>query len=203
MSLRNMDIEEYINSGVLHDYCINTLSAAKRLEVEQVCAEYPEIKRELLQMQQALEKFAEGAAKWPGAQIKEEIWGTLENLNKEKAGDLNDLPLINKYSDYNRWKKIVMPLMPKEIPDEPVITPIRNSGGVMQLLMIGRTGVPDETHENERESFLVLEGECECHIGDNVYRLGPGGFIEIPMYEHHNVKVLSEYVVAIMQQVAV
>ena len=198
-----MNIEEYINSGVLYDYCTNTLSAVQRTEVEQVCAQYPEVKRELLQMQQAFEKFAESTAKFPGEKIKEEIWGTLDNINKEKAGDLNDLPVINKYSDYTRWKRIVMPLMPKEIPQEPVITPIRNSNGVMQILMIGRTGVEDETHEHERESFLVLEGECECYIGDNVYRLGPGGFIEIPMYEHHNVKVLSDYVVAVMQHIAI
>ena len=69
--------------------------------------------------------------------------------------------------------------------------------------MIGKTGVDDEVHVNEKESFLVLEGECECYVGDNVYRLGPGGFIEIPLHEHHNVKVISEYVVAVMQRIAV
>jgi len=198
-----MDIEAYINSGILYDYCTNTLSAVKRIEVEQVCAEYPEIKKELLQIQHALDRFAGSSPMWPGEKIKEGIWNTLENINKEKAGDLNDLPVINKYSDHNRWKNIILPLMPRDIPEEPVITPLRNSGGVMQVLMIGKTGVEDEVHEQEQESFLVLEGECDCHIGDNVYRLGPGGFIEIPMYEHHDVKVISEYVVAVMQRIAV
>ena len=198
-----MNIEEYINSGVLYDYCTDALTVAQQLEVEKICAQYPEVKKELLQMQQSLERFAEGAATSPAPALKENIWNTLDNINKEKAGDLNDLPVINKYSNHNNWKRIVMPLMPAEIPQEPVITPLRNANGVMQLLMIGRTGVDDETHEHEQESFLVLEGECECYIGDNVYRLGPGGFIEIPMYEHHNVKVLSDYVVAVMQHIAV
>lgn len=198
-----MDIKEYINSGVLYDYCTNALPAVKRIEVEQVCAKYPEIKKELLQIQQSLEKFAERTARWPGKKIKEDIWNTLNNINKEKAGDINDLPLLNKYSDHNRWKRIVIPLIPEEIPEEPVTTPLRNANGIMQMLMIGRTDVDGEVHEHELESFLVLEGECECCIGDNVYRLGPGGFIEIPLYEQHNVKILSEYVVAIVQRIAV
>ena len=69
--------------------------------------------------------------------------------------------------------------------------------------MISRTDVDDEVHEHEQESFLVLEGECECHIGDTVYRLGPGGFIEIPLHLNHNVRVLSPYVVAVLQHIAV
>lgn len=198
-----MNIEEYINSGVLHDYCINTLSAVKRIEVEQMCIRYPEVKKELLQMQQALEKFAEGAAKWPGEKIKEDIWNTLENINKEKAGDLNDLPVLNKYSDHNRWKRIVMPLMPEDLPETISITPIRNSGGVTQLLVISRVDVPEEVHEHEKESFLILEGECECYVDDDSYRLGPGGYIEIPLHARHDVKVLSPHVVAIVQHMAV
>ncbi len=198
-----MNIEEYINSGILHDYCINALSVAQQLEVEKVCARYPEVKRELLQMQQSLEQFAAGAAKMPGIAVKENIWNTLENINKEKAGDLNDLPVINKYSDHHRWQRMVIPLMPKSIPEERTMIPLRHTDKVMQVLVISRTDVDDEVHEHEQESFLVLEGECECHIGDNVYRLGPGGFIEIPLHLNHNVKVLSPYVVAVLQHIAV
>ena len=198
-----MDITEYINSGILHDYCINALPADKRTEVERMCVLYPEVKKELEQMRQAFDKFADASSKWKLPEVKEGMWNVLENINKEKAGKLDDLPVLNKYSDHNRWKHIIQPLMPKEIPEDPLITPLRNSGGVMQVLMIGKTGVDDEVHENERESFLVLEGECECYIDDKVYNLGPGGFIEIPMYAHHNVKVTSDYVVAVMQRIAV
>jgi len=198
-----MNTEEYINSGVLHEYCINTLSASERIDVERVCDEYPEVKEELLEMQRALEKFAASVGKKPTVEVQQTIWGTLENINKEKAGDLNDLPLLNKYSDHNNWKRIVRPLMPANIPDERVMLPLRNENGVMQVLIISKTDVGEETHEHERESFLVLEGECECHIGDETWRLGPGGFLEIPLHKNHNIKVLSPYVVAVLQHVAV
>jgi hypothetical protein len=34
-------------------------------------------------------------------------------------------------------------------------------------------------------------------------RLGPGGYIEIPMHMHHHVVALSARVVAILQRIAV
>ena len=198
-----MDIDDYINSGILHDYCINALTHAQRAEVERMSSLYPQVKKEIEQIQQALEKFANASSKWKLPDVQESIWSALENLNKEKAGNLNDLPLLNKYSDHNRWKNMVKPLLPGVIPEQPLVHLLRKSGGVMQVLMVGKTGVPDEVHDLEKECFLVLEGECECYIGKNVYRLGPGGFLEIPLHEHHNVKVISEYVVAVMQRIAV
>lgn len=198
-----MNVQEYIDSGVLHEYCMNTLSETQKAEVERVCAQYPEVNNELHQLQKTLEQYANNAALWPGARLQETIWSTLDNLNKEKAGNLNDLPVINKYSDHNNWKRIVIPFMPEHVTKDFSVQTIRESGGVTQMLVISKIDVPDETHENERESFIVLEGECECYVGDNVYRLGPGGFIDIPMHTSHNVKVLSPYVVAVLQHIAV
>jgi len=66
-----------------------------------------------------------------------------------------------------------------------------------------RHGYPDEVHTDVWESFIVLEGECECYIGtDTVVRLKAGGYLEIPMHEHHDVKIISDYVVGIMQRIA-
>ena len=181
---------------------MNSLSENERIKVEQVCAQYPEVRDELQQMQQVLEKFAQSVGKKPASEVQQTIWGTLENINKEKAGDLNDLPLINKYSDHNNWKRIVKSLIPAQVPDERLMLPLRNLNGLLQVLVISKTDVDDEVHEHERESFLVLEGECECHVGNDTFRLGPGGFLEIPLYKSHNVKVLSPYVVAVLQHVA-
>ena len=186
----------------MHDYCINNLPPLGRAEVERMCEQYPEVKKELQQLQNALNKFAERASKAPAQEIKHKIWNTLDNINKERAGDLRDLPLINKYSGHHNWISIVKPLMPAEIPQKRAMIPLRESDGIMQVLVISRTDVEDEVHENEKESFLVLEGECECAVGDQKYRLGPGDFREIPLHKNHNVKVLSAYVVAVLQHVA-
>jgi len=198
-----MNVQEYIDSGILYDYSIGALSQKEKAAVDRICALHPEVKAELQHLQQALEQNAKETATWPAAELQETIWNTLENINKEKAGNLSDLPVVNKYSDYNNWKRLVHPFMPKEIKEDRIIKTIRQSGGVTQMLIISKTDVEEETHSDERESFIILEGECECHIGDNVYKLGPGGFLEIPMHISHNVKVLSPYVVAVLQHIAV
>lgn len=198
-----MNVQDYIDSGVLYDYSIGALSGKERAIVDKVCAKYPEVRHELQQLQAAVENHVSATAISPVAAMQEGIWNTLDNINKEKTGDINQLPVVNKYSDYNNWKRIVRPFMPSAISKDREIKTIRESGGVTQMLVISKTDVEEEVHEHERECFIVLEGECECHIGDDVYRLGPGGFIEIPMYASHNVRVLSPYVVAVLQHVAV
>jgi mannose-6-phosphate isomerase-like protein (cupin superfamily) len=198
-----MNVQEYIDSGVLHDYCIHALTAAEKAEVEKMCARYPEVQEELSRMQEDLEKFAAQTEVWPPVQIKETIWSTLENLNKEKTGDLNDLPEINKYTDHNNWKRIVMPFMPQDLKNDRIVKTIRESAGITQMLIVSKTDVEEETHENEHESFIILEGECECLVGNKVIRLGPGGFLEIPLHTLHSVKVTSAYVVAVLQHIAI
>ena len=197
-----MIVTDYINSGVLHDYCIDLLSADEKAAVEKVCTRYPEVQAELDRLKNTIQTLTQADPKAPPAALQESIWNTLENINNEKKGVLADLPVINKYSDHNNWKRLVKPLMPEALNEDRVMIPIRASGGVIQLLVMSRTDVADETHELEKESFLVLEGECECQVGDQIIRLGPGGYIEIPLYTHHNVRVLSPYVVAVLQHVA-
>jgi len=197
-----MNIEAYIESGVLHDYCLGILSEAERALVEENCLKYPQINSELLSIQETLAAYGTLAAQAPEEILQQNIWNTLENINKERHSDLSDLPIINKYSDYKHWKRIVMPLIPQEITGEKIDV-LRANEKITQVLFVSGTAIPDETHEHERESFIVLEGECECCIDGKAIRLGPGGFIEIPMYTHHDVKAVSEYVIAIMQRIAV
>ena len=167
-----------------------------------MCAKYPGIKKELTEIQQALEKYSTISALAPANELQNNIWGTLENINKERHGDLNDLPVINKYSNYKHWKRIVLPLIPEDKHTEQ-ISVLQANEQITQVLFVSSKAIPDETHEHERESFIVLEGECDCCIDGKVIRLGPGGFIEIPMYTHHDVTAVSDYVIAIMQRIAV
>lgn len=198
-----MNVQEYIDSGILHDYIMGSLTAAERAGVEQVCALYPEIQAELKNIRAAIDHFADDIAVTTPAEMQDNIWDKLDNINKERTGDINALPVVNKYSDHNNWKRIVAPFMPQTIPAERIARTLRHSGGVTQVLIISTTDVEEEVHEHEQESFIILEGECECYVGDNVIRLGPGGFIDIPLHVNHNVKILSPYVVAVLQHVAI
>lgn len=188
---------------MLEEYCLGILAPAEREQVEAAASMYEAVRKEIKSIQAALNVYAAQAALWPGRELQDQIWSTLENLEKEKAHDLNNLPLINKYTDYRQWKKMVRPLMPASLPDERIVEVLRHTPEVTQVLIISRTDVEDEVHVHEHESFIVLEGECECNIGGQAIRLGPGGYIEIPLHTHHHVKALTPYVIAIMQRIAV
>jgi quercetin dioxygenase-like cupin family protein len=69
--------------------------------------------------------------------------------------------------------------------------------------VISRVDVPEESHEEVFESLLILKGECECTIGTETIQMQAGDYIDIPLHIPHNVKVLSPYVVAILQHKAV
>ena len=199
-----MNVREYIESGILQNYCLGLLSEHERVEVEEMCMQYPIIQKELITLQKALEQYSESTAVAPTEGLQQEIWQILENINKERHTDLNDLPIINKYSDYRHWKRIIQPLVPEEVNgDTEKIQMLRHDHKITQVFFISSKAIPDETHEQEQESFIVLEGECECCIEDKIIRLGPGGFIEIPMYTHHDVKAITPYVIAIMQRIAI
>jgi len=49
------NIQEYIDSGVIYNYCIGLLSAAELQAVERMCASHTQLQQELVSTQQLLE----------------------------------------------------------------------------------------------------------------------------------------------------
>jgi quercetin dioxygenase-like cupin family protein len=47
-------------------------------------------------------------------------------------------------------------------------------------------------HRVQEETFYVLEGECEWHVGDDVVRATPGTYLFIPPGVPHNITNVSE-----------
>lgn len=198
-----MNIQEYIDSGVLEAYCLGALTAEEYADVERMYDNHEVVKHELNAIRNALGQYAAQVAITPPDALSGQIWNVLDNLNKENAADLHNLPVINRHTDYKKWKAIVLPFAPQPRKGEFLTKVLRHTDTVTQVLIVATVDVPDEVHTNELESFIVLEGECECIIGDKSYRLSPGQYIEIPLHTHHDVQIRSAYVMAIMQRIAV
>jgi division protein CdvB (Snf7/Vps24/ESCRT-III family) len=82
-----MNIGEYINSGVLMDYCLGLLTADEKKEVEKLGKVHPEIANELQQLQSGLEQYAIKKTTWNKEALKNKIWETIDKINK---GDKNN-----------------------------------------------------------------------------------------------------------------
>lgn len=199
-----MNLQDYIESGILELYVLDQLDAAERAEVERMISVFSEIKAEFDQIEKAMEKYAAAHAIQPHVRVKEKLHKTISNLEKEKEMNLSDLPLITNFSDHTKWLELVKEMLPQTLPKDGIFTHIiRQSDKVVQILIVASTDIPDEVHEESHESFLILKGKCKCTVGTDVRFMEQGDFMAIPLYEHHDVEILSENVVAILQHVAV
>jgi mannose-6-phosphate isomerase-like protein (cupin superfamily) len=198
-----MDQKAYMASGIIEDYCLGILADEESRAVEQRAQLYPEIKQKIEDYLNALEQYALDSNLYPPKHVKNKTLELLDNLQLEQKGKLNELPLLNKYSDLKNWLQIVKPILPENLNDKMFIHVLRNDKKISQTLIWTAVDYPDEVHEDVEECFIILKGKCRCYIEDEVVELGPGGFLEIPMYKHHDVKVLEYPVLAVVQRIKV
>lgn len=198
-----MKAEEYVENGLVLDYCLGLLINDEKLAFEKALESSPMLAEELRSIQEGLNKYVAAYSLTPPYVLKDKIWGTLENLLLEAHMDLSNLPVINEFSDPKVWMDAVRPLLPKTLTDGRFMHVLTHTDNIQQVLVMTATDVEDEVHSDVYESFIILEGECECHIGnDTVIRVKAGGYVRIPMHEHHDLKIISPYVIGIMQRIA-
>ncbi|MGZ4156267.1 MAG: hypothetical protein ACXVED_03860, partial [Bacteroidia bacterium] len=94
-----MDIKEYISSGIIESYVLDQLSAKEREEVEAMVSKYPEVKAEIIAVQEALESFVLSHSKTPPPHLKQQILSALEIKDKKETKVVS----INKQSSYLKW----------------------------------------------------------------------------------------------------
>jgi mannose-6-phosphate isomerase-like protein (cupin superfamily) len=196
---QQMDIEKYIESGVLEEYCLGMLDADARQEVVKMCKLFPRIQEELLSIERFMEKSAAEHGVAPGDHLRQQILNSL-GFDETPAGiDPDDLPATNASSSHYDWLNALRYLIPEEPEVDFYSKVLRENNEFAQMLVITKSNVHEEVHENVMESFFILKGECRCTVGDKQIILKPGDFLEIPLHTKHDVKILSPYVVAILQ----
>ena len=72
-----MNIQAYIESGILEEYVLGTVSSQEKQEVECMSHIYPEIKEELMRTESALEQYALKHQTPPPASLKETLFAQM------------------------------------------------------------------------------------------------------------------------------
>lgn len=140
----------------------------------------------------------------PSPELKGRIMHTLSQLGNSPAFEVNDLPLINACSDAGQWQRTVAAIQPPETYRDLHSHALRQDEKVEQFLIWVRQSIKSQAHHNERMSFLILEGRCECTIVDELIQLKAGDFLTIPLNLDHSMRVLSETPVkAILQRLKI
>jgi mannose-6-phosphate isomerase-like protein (cupin superfamily) len=192
-----MDVKKYIESGILEEYCLGLLNEEEQAFLIQMAMLYPEVKAELTAVELVTEKLAASGAAEPGAHVKERVLALLGF--EETLLDVNNLPAVDENSDHETWLKTLAHLIPDNPTEDFTLNVVRNDDHYQQMLVVTNMDVPEEDHEDFLESFFILKGSCECTVGNQLFKLGEGDFLEVPLHLKHNIKVTSPYVVAILQ----
>ena len=193
-----MNLQDYINSGILEQYCLGLLDSEEANQVENYCAMHPELRYELNSIEIAIENMALEKAIDPSIQLKEKILARLGFAGNQML-DINNLPPTDAYSNYLSWLRAVEHLLPTEPFEGLNIQVLQQTDKIAQMLVVAKVDVPDESHDNYAESFFILDGICSCVIDGTEVILNAGDFLEIPLNAEHNVKMLTPTVTAILQ----
>jgi mannose-6-phosphate isomerase-like protein (cupin superfamily) len=202
-----MEPNELLQSGLLELYALGQLEGAAHDIVELAITQYPEVARELAQIEQTIFLLAKAHAIAPPLTAKPLLMARLDFRERVRGGEiLQPVPLLNpqsKIEDFTQW----LERKDLEAPE---------GFGAMYLKIIGhdrekttgllwlRYGAPDETHTDEFEHFLILEGTCDITVGNDVHSFQPGDYFPIPLHINHNVRVTSSIPCrAILQRVFV
>jgi mannose-6-phosphate isomerase-like protein (cupin superfamily) len=195
-----MSLKDYIDSGMIEDYCLGLLTPDEMEEVTKQANIHPEIKERINEYQSVLKQYAAELTPGKAKSHKKHLMEIIDNLETETGIDIKNLPLISKYSDSKKWLPLAKSVLPSAL-EEPTLTYVlRDEKGINQFLIWTIADSPYELHEDVFETLLLLEGECICRVGEDAYHLTSGGFLTIPLHKQHNLEVVNGPVLLLVQR---
>ncbi|WBO85762.1 anti-sigma factor [Hymenobacter yonginensis] len=128
-----MDIQQYIESGILEEYALGVLSAAEAAQVEQVAAAHPEVQHELQAVIGGLDAYAEAHAIAPPTAMRERVLaGWQQAIRSTSAPETPVVPFVPaaapSTADAAPLGVPTAPIVPDPVTkDEPVMRPINSA----------------------------------------------------------------------------
>ena len=104
-----MDIQAYITSGKLELFLLGELSERERAEVVSMAARYPEIQKELDELEQAMFDIDNKLGSTPSAGLKAKIFDSLDSEFKEELSPSPKIaPGQGKEISFSAWKSFAV-----------------------------------------------------------------------------------------------
>jgi mannose-6-phosphate isomerase-like protein (cupin superfamily) len=154
----------------------------------------------ILQTEDALVAYTSAHSLAPPAALRDKILQKISTLNAQKNErrplHLDNLPLLDRTSNWLDWKEVIEGIAPPEDFENIHLHPLESNEKRELFVAWVKEYVEEEVHHDLLESFLILEGSCECHITDEsgntrVVRMGAGDFITMQIGETHDIRITS------------
>lgn len=102
-----MDIQAYIQSGILEAYALGALPAAEAAEVEALVATHPALRAELDALQESIRIYAEASRKTPSHDLEGRIWQAIERAGI--APDAQSSPAKTRVPESSPTRVVPLP----------------------------------------------------------------------------------------------
>ena len=155
---------------------------------------------DLQKTEDALLAYAELHAVKPPLSMRDKILGNLQKLKSFEDNrhpfTLDNLPLLTPDANWLDWEDAVKGIEP-EADFEGVYMHLLENNEQRELnLAWVEYEVPEEVHHDVLESFILLDGSCECHIFDEngncrVVKMSAGDYISFKIGEVHDIQITS------------
>jgi mannose-6-phosphate isomerase-like protein (cupin superfamily) len=197
------DVSEFIESGILETYVLGNTTAEETAQVVAMMAQHEVVRQEVEAIGIALEEYGMANAIEPDPAVRLMLMATIDYTERLKAGEVPSFPpeihAGSQIEDYAPWlqRKDLEPAWPVE---DAHATIIGYTPQIATSIVWLRYGAPPETHTNEFEKFLIVEGTCDITVGDQVHSMKPGDALIIPLFVSHHVVVTSQQLCKIILQ---
>ena len=167
------------------------------LEIENDITSTP---HDLDQIEQALIEFAQLHAVTPPLSMRDKILSNIQKLSEQKAQrmtfSLDNVPLLTPDANWLDWAEATKSIFPPDNFEDVHLHTLRNDDIVEMNIVWVKQEVPEEVHHDVLESFILLEGTCECHIinedgSTRVVRMREGDYISFKIGEVHDIHITS------------
>lgn len=176
--------------GKLEDYCLGLLPDAEAAAITAAAKQDPLLLQRIVEIENSLVHFS---AVHTEPSLKEKIIGSLDQRKLNSGMDLSNLPLIDRNSDAGDWNEFLKGIEPdKDFGALKVRFLKEDTDFELCLAWLSDELSETEHHADEfAESFLILEGSCECNIGGQVFHLKAGDYLDIPYDTPHTIRSTS------------
>lgn len=155
---------------------------------------------EIRQTEEALANFGKAHSLAPPSALREKILGKLNHLsnqkNQQQRLDLANLPMLDANANWLEWQAAVEGIEPPAEFDNIHLHTLESNDKRDLFVAWVKEMVDEEVHHDILESFVLLEGSCECHITDEkgetrIVRMGQGDYISMKLGETHDIVITS------------
>lgn len=162
--------------------------------------ETPPSEEDILQSEEALLQFAKAHALAPPASLRDKILEKISTFHQQtrqrRPISPGAPPMLGDSPNWLDWAEAVAGIEPPPDFENLHLHPLVSDERRELFVAWVKEYVEEEVHYDLLESFLILEGSCECTItGESgncrIVRLGQGGFITMQLGETHHIRITS------------